>query len=305
MVYDLIIIGADSAGLMAGIYAGRKKLNTLILTKKVGGQSVLTNAIENLPGFETISGADFILKMRKQAEKYGVKIEERLEVAEIKKEGEVFAINVHGSNGSYKARAVIVATGRNPRALKIPGEKEFIGKGVSFCTICDAPFFEGKNVAVIGGANSALNAAIDLAKYANKIYVLARGSKIKGDELLQEKAKQSGKVEFLVNAELKEIEGGAFVEKIIYKDKEAGEEKELEVAGVFINIGWIAATEFLAGLVELNEFGEIIVDCRTMKTSMDGIFAAGDVTDGIYKQNVMAVADGAKAALSAYNYLSR
>lgn len=303
MLYDLIIIGADSAGLMAGIYAARKKLNTLILTKKVGGQSVLTNAIENLPGFETISGIDFISKMRKQTEKYGVKIEERVEVKEIKKEDKEFVISTESANMIYRARAVIIATGRKPRALKIPGEKEFIGKGVSFCTICDAPFFSGKDVAVIGSGNSGLESALDLLKYANKIYILESANRIRRDEYLCGKLKESGKAQFIVNARAKEIKGEKFVERLIYQDINDGKEKELDVQGIFINIGWLAATDFLTGFVELNEFGEIIVDCKTMKTSVEGIFAAGDVTDGIYKQSVMAAADGAKAALSAYNYL--
>lgn len=303
MVYDLIIIGADSAGLMAGVYAGRKKLNTLILTKKVGGQSVLTNAIENLPGFEIISGADFILRLRKQAEKYGVKIEEGLEVAEIKKEGNEFAVSINKSGEIYRARAVIIATGRKSRALNIPGEKEFTGKGVSFCTICDAPFFSGKDVAIIGSGNSGLESAADLLKYANKIYILESTDRIRGDEYLCGKLEESGKTRFITNARAKEIKGEKFVEKLIYQDIKNGKKEELDVQGIFINIGWIAATDFLVGFAELNEFGEIIADCKTMETSVKGVFAAGDVADGIYKQNVLAAADGAKATLSAYNYL--
>lgn len=303
MVYDLIIIGADSAGLMAGVYAGRKKLNTLILTKKVGGQSVLTNAIENLPGFEIISGADFILRLRKQAEKYGVKIEEGLEVMGIKKEGDEFVININKSSEIYKARAVIIATGRKSRALNIPGEKELTGKGVSFCTICDAPFFSGKDVAIIGSGNSGLESAVDLLKYANKIYILEAAGRIKGDEYLCGKLEESGKVRFITNVCAKEIKGEKFVEKLIYQDIKNGKKEKVDVQGIFINIGWIAATDFLAGFAELNKFGEIIVDCRTMETSVKGVFAAGDATDGIYKQNILAAADGAKAALSVYNYL--
>ncbi len=303
MIYDVVIIGGASAGLTAGIYAARKKLNAIILTKQIGGQSLLAERIENFPGIESISGKDLIDNMRKQVEKYGVSAREDEEVESIKKKGEVFLIKLRKGK-DIEAKTIIVATGKSYRHLDIPGVKKFENKGVSFCTTCDAPFFEGKNVAVIGGGNSALNAALDLVKYANKIYVLARGPKIKGDELLQEKAKQSGKVEFLVNTELKEIGGSAFVEKIIYKDKEEEKEKELEVAGVFINIGWMPATGFLDNLVELNKEGEIIIDSKTNATSVKGIFAAGDVTDVKYKQCVIAAGEGAKAALSAANYLA-
>lgn len=308
MLYDVAIIGGASAGLTAAIYAARKKLSTVILTKQVGGQSLLTDTIENFPGFEKISGKELIDRMRAQVEKYGVEIRKEAEVEEIEKKGEEFEVRLRNLEVGLRARAIIVATGKNYRHLDISGVKEFKNKGVSFCTTCDAPFFEGKNVAVIGSGNSALNTALDLVKYANKIYVLARGPKIKGDELLRERAKQSGKVEFLVNAELKEIEGSAFVEKIIYKDKEAGKEKELKVAGVFINIGWMPATGFLSAsggkdFVNLNDVGEIIINPRTNETSVPGIFAAGDVTDVKYKQCIVAAGEGAKAALSAYNYL--
>jgi len=302
MIYDVVIIGGASAGLTAAIYAARKKLNALILARQIGGQSLLAERIDNFPGIESISGKDLIDNMRRQVEKYGVPAREDTEVESIKKKGEIFLIKLR-KRENIEAKTIIIATGKSYRNLDIPGVKEFKNKGVSFCTTCDAPFFEGKNVVVIGGGNSALNAALDLVKYANKIYVLARGPKIKGDELLQEKAKQSGKVEFLVNAELKEIEGSAFVEKIIYKDKEEGKEKELEVAGVFINIGWMPATGFLRGLLNLNDAGEIIINPRTNETSVPGIFAAGDVTDIKYKQCVIAAGEGAKAALSAANYL--
>ncbi len=304
MIYDVVIIGGASAGLTAGIYAARKKLNAIILAKQIGGQSLLAERIENFPGIESISGKELVDNMRKQVEKYGVAVKDDAEVESIEKKGEEFEVRLRDFEVGLRARAIIIATGKSYRRLDIPGVKEFENKGVSFCTTCDAPFFEGKNVAVIGGGNSAFNAALDLVKYANKIYVLARGPKIKGDELLQEKAKQSGKVEFLVNAELKEIKGSAFVEKIIYKDKETGKEKELEVAGVFINIGWMPATNFLEGFINLNNAGEIIIDSKTNETSVPGIFAAGDATDVKYKQCVIAAGEGAKAALSAADYLA-
>jgi thioredoxin-disulfide reductase len=298
MIYDLVIIGGASAGLTAGIYAARKKLNAIILTKQVGGQSLLTNTIENFPGFEMISGRELIEKMRLQVENYGVPIKEGIEVKFVKKEKELFLIE------SIKAKSVIIATGRKVQCLNIPGEKEFKNKGVSSCSTCDAPLFAGKKVAVIGGGNSGLETAADISKYASKIYVLGSNSKIIGDELLREKLKQTEKVEFITSAAVQEIKGKKFVEKIIYKNLESNQIKEIAVDGVFINIGWIPASDFLSeDFVETNERGEIIINPATNETSTPGVFAAGDVTNNKYKQCIIAAADGAKAALSAYNYL--
>ncbi len=305
MTYDMIIIGGASAGLTAGIYAGRKKLKTVILAKQVGGQSLLTDTIENFPGFDQISGKELISKMRAQAEKYDVEINEGVEVESVEKQAagdERFSVKIKNGE-TIEAKSIILATGKNPRRLGIPGEKEFENKGVSFCSICDAPLYGGKDVVIVGGGNSGLEAATDLVKYANKVYVLEYNSKIRGDELTQEKLKQTGKVEFITEAQVMEIGGGSFVEKISYKDLKTGEKKELSVGGVFVNIGWIAATGFVKDFVDLNEQGEIIVEHKTMATSKDGVFAAGDATDTKFKQCVIAAGEGAKAALSAYEYL--
>ncbi len=297
MIYDLVIIGGASAGLTAGIYAARKKLNAIILTKQIGGQLLLTDIIENFPGFETISGKELIEKMHSQIEKYKMPIKEGVEIKSVKKEKELFLIE------SIKAKSVIIATGKKVKCLNIPGEKEFKNKGVSFCSTCDATLFSGKNVAIIGGGNSGLEAAADLAKYASRIYILGLNSKIIGDKLLQEKLEQTGKVEFITSAAVQEIKGGKFVEKIIYKNLESNLIKEIAVNGVFVNIGWVPASDFLKDFVKMNKKGEVIINPATNETSMPGVFAAGDVTNNRYKQSVIAAADGAKAALSAYNYL--
>ena len=297
MFFDLVIIGGGPAALTAGIYAARKKIKAIILAKQVGGQTLLAENIENYPGIEKISGRELIEKMRMQNEKYGVEIKEGEKIELIKKQGENFLVN------SIETKSIIIATGRNPRRLNVPGEKEFEGRGVSFCSTCDAPLFDKKEVAVIGGGNSGLTAALDLVKYANKVYVLEFMPKITGDELLIEKLKQEGKVEFITDVEIKEIKGGKFVESVVYSAK--GGNKELLVGGIFISIGWIPATEFLKGFVNLNEEGEIIVDSKTNETSVKGVFGAGDVTDVKYKQCVIAAAEGAKAALSVYNYLAK
>ncbi|MBU3925667.1 FAD-dependent oxidoreductase, partial [Patescibacteria group bacterium] len=225
-----------------------------------------------------------------------------VEVESIKKAGQNFLIKTKEGE-SFETKTIIIATGKILRQLNVPGEKEFKNKGITYCSICDAPLFSGKDVAVVGGGNSGMESAMDLIKYANKVYLMSRGEKIKGDEFLQDKLKKTGKVEFITNVEIKEIKGNKFVEKIIYKDKKSGEEKELPVGGIFVNIGWVPATNFLEELIETNNHGEIITDSKTQQTSLAGIFAAGDVTDSLYKQIVIAVGDGAKATLSAYNYL--
>ncbi|MFH0803634.1 MAG: FAD-dependent oxidoreductase [Candidatus Tagabacteria bacterium] len=301
MIYDLIIIGAGPAGLTAGIYAGRKKLKTAILTKQIGGQS-LSYTIENYPGLMEISGLELVEKTKKQVEKYDMEIKESAEISAIDKKNGNFSVKTERGD-SFEAKAIIIASGKMPKKIKVPGAREFEGKGVSFCTICDAPLFAGKSVAVIGGGNAALMAAMDLIPYAEKIYVLQHRERFIGDEILQEKLKNSGKVEFITDAETREIKGKNFVDKIIYEDLKTGEKKELAVGGVFVNIGYIPNTSFVKNFLKLNEKEEIIIDPWTGETSIKGIFAAGDATNIPYKQYVVAAAEGAKAALSAYYYI--
>lgn len=304
MIYDIVIIGGSSAGLMSAIYAARKKMNTLLLARQIGGQCLLANTIENFPGFDSISGKELISKMMDQLHKYDLEIKEGIEAESIEKQGENFLIKTkNGEN--FETKTIIIATGKSLRGLNVPGEKEFKNKGVTYCSICDAPLFSGKDVAVIGSGNSALESAMDLTKYANKIYVLSHREKMKGDEFLQEKLKNTGKVEFITNVEVKEIKGNKFVEKLVYEDTKTKKLKEISIGGVFINIGWMPATSFLKNFAEMNDKNEIIVDHKTQKTSVPGVFAAGDVTDGLYKQIIIAAGDGAKAALSAYKYLMK
>lgn len=302
MVYDLVIIGGATSGLTAGIYAARKKLNAIILTKEIGGQTLQTENIENFPGFENISGPDLIDKMKKQIQKYELPLMSGVEVKSISKTNDIFEIAANITD-EIKTKSVIIATGKNPRRLNIPGEKEFENRGVVYCSTCDAPLFGGKTVVVAGGGNSGLNSAFDLLKYAVQIYVIESAVVIKGDEFLQEKLKASGKVIFMANCDIKEIAGTAFVEKVVYLDKNSGQNKEIAAQGVFVNVGWAPATGFLKDFVKLNDYGEIIIDPKTNQTSTSGVFAAGDATDVKYKQCVIAAGEGAKAALSAYEYL--
>lgn len=301
-IYDLIIIGGGPAGITAGIYGARKALKTLLITKDFVGQIGRTDSIENYPGFLEIGGIDLSKKFREHLEKFSVEIKEGSEVKSLSKSGSVFKIET--TKGEvFETKTVVIASGRNPRPLKIPGEQKFEGKGVSFCGTCDAPFFKDKVVAVIGGGNAALETVLDLLPFAAKIYVLEISPRLAADEINQQRAKKSGKAEIILRAQILEIKGENTVEKLVYRDLTDNQDKELTVQGVFIEIGSLPATGFLKDLVDFNDRGEIVVNPRTCETKTPGLYAAGDVTDVKYKQIVVAAGEGTKAALSAYNYL--
>jgi len=300
--YELIIIGGGPAGISAGIYAARKNINTLLITKNFGGQITKKAVmIENYLGFESISGLDLIQKFENHLRKQKITIESD-EVIRLKKSGEKFLISTKNKN-QLEAKAVIVASGADPRPLEVPGEKEFIGKGVSYCSTCDGPFFSDKTVAVIGGGNAAFEVALSLSEITKKIYILEYSSSIVADETNQDKIKKTGKVEVITNAIVKRIKGKKFVESIVYEDRETKKEEELALEGIFIEIGSQPATSFLKDLVDFNERDEIVVDLETCQTKTPGLFAAGDVNIGRIKQIVTAAGEGATAALSAYQYI--
>lgn len=302
MVYEVIIIGGGPAGIAAGIYTSRQKLNSLLITKDFGGQLARkTVAIENYPGFKRISGLELIQKFQDHLENKDIEIEKN-EVSKVEKTGDNFIILTEDKK-RFESKAVILASGADPRPLKVPGEKELIGKGVSYCALCDGPLFSDKTVAVIGGGNSGFETAIFLNKIAKKIYILEYGSEVKADQANQQIVEKTEKAKIITNALLKEIQGDKFVKAIIYQDRETKEEKELAVEGVFVEIGLQPATSFIKDLVEFNERDEIIVDFETCKTKTPGLFAAGDVNVGRYKQIVTACGEGAKAALAAFEYL--
>lgn len=303
-IYDLIIVGGGPAGMTAGIYALRLGLKTLLITKEFGGQMAKkVVAIENYPGFLAISGLELIERMKEQLFKKGTDVK-LAEVVGVEKEGEIFSV-LTKNNETFKAKTLIVATGANPRSLSVPGEKEFLGRGVSYCAICDAPLFKDKVVAVIGGGNSGFESAIYLAKFANEIYILEYGEEVKADKENQKKAKETGKVKVITRAAVKEIKGGKFVEGLVYQDRKSGKEIELPVSGIFIEIGLAPATSFIKNLVDFNQKGEILVEPETYQTKTPGLFAAGDCNEGKYKQIVVACGEGAKAALAAYDYLQK
>jgi len=290
--------------LSAGVYAARQKLETLLITKSFGGQIARKAVgIENYLGFKKISGSELIQKFEKHLKKHPVKVEMDT-VRKIKKEGKAFSVST-ASKKRFQAKTVIIASGADPRPLEVPGEKEFIGKGVSYCVACDAPIFAGKEVAVIGGGNAGFEAAIALVGFAKKIYVLEHGSKVRADKDNQERAKKTGKIEVITSVNLKKIEGGQFVENLVWQEGRGRERKKLKVQGVFVEIGSQPATSFVKGLVGFNKKDEIVVDHHSGATKTPGLFAAGDVIDCSYKQIVIAAGSGAKAAMAVSNYLQK
>ncbi len=301
-IFDLIIIGGGPAGISAGIYSARQKMNTLLITKSFGGQIARKAVgIENYLGFEKISGLDLINKFEKHLRKYDIPVEKD-GVRKIEKTGQNFSVHTT-SKKTFVARSIIVASGADPRPLEIQGEKEFIGRGVSYCVTCDAPLFANKKVAVIGGGNSGFEAALFLSKWAEKIYIFEHGHKVKADENIQEKAGKTGKIEIIVSASLKKIKGKRFVESIIYQIGKANKANSLAIDGIFVEIGSQPANSFLGKLVSFNQKDEIMFNPRTMQTKTAGLFVAGDVSEVIFKQIVIAAGEGAKAALSVSNYL--
>ena len=301
-MYDIVIIGGGPAGISAGIYAARKKLNTLLATKEFGGQMNKAHKVENYPGITSATGADLAKKFVEHLKKFEIEIREGKNVREIKKANVGFEVVLEDGE-KFETKTIIIASGKNPRPLKVHGEDKFLGKGVTYCSVCDAPLFKNKDVVVIGGGNAGLDAALDLTKYANKIYVLEFGEKFMGDESTQEKLKASKKVEMITNAATKEIKGDRFVESLVYEDKKSSKAIELKIQGVFVEIGYVPSSGFIKNLVEFNEKGEIVVNPKDNSTKTSGVFAAGDVTDVTYKQIIIAAGEGAKVALSAYNFL--
>ncbi len=317
MLYDLIIIGAGPAGAAAAVYAARKRLRTLLLAESFGGQSIVSNDIQNWIGEEHISGFDLAQKFEKHVRSFPdvveIKNEKVTEIKSIKcsvpdpptsRTSRICDFDVATDQGNkYEAKALILASGARRKRLDISGEDKFDGKGVAFCSTCDAPLFGGKRVAVVGGGNAGLEAVVDLFPYAEKIYLLVRGEALKGDQVTQEEVKKNPKLEIIYNAVPKEILGENFVNSIKYTDSKTGEEKILEVEGVFVEIGSKPNSEIVKDLVELDQYGQIKIDSKHATTSHPGIFAAGDITDDPYKQNNISAGDGVKAALAAYNYL--
>jgi len=297
-IYDLIIIGAGPAGITAAVYAARKKIDTLVVTKDIGGQAALSGDIQNYTGYQFISGPELAEKFEEHMRKFNFDIRENEEVTKLDAKQNNFLIKT--DKNSYRAKAVIVASGKKSRELGVSGEKKFKNKGLVYCATCDAPLFSGDDVAVIGGGNSSLDATLQLMKIANHVYVINITNHLTGDEIMQEKIKKSKKVSILNNSQVIEILGDDFVNAIkIEKDKK---EETLAVQGIFVEIGLIPNSNFAVDLNKTKS-GEIKVNNKNI-TNIPGIFAAGDVTDVFEKQIIIAAGEGAKAALSVFHYLS-
>ena len=302
-MYDLVIIGDGPAGISAGIYAVRYGLDTLILEKDViSGQIALTDIVENYPGFSSITGMELMDKFKEHAEDAGVTTEDG-EVLSIKSDGDKKIIST--DEGEIEAKAVIIATGANPRHLGVPGEEEFAGRGVSYCATCDGPFFRGKNVAVIGGGDTAITDALILSNIASKVYVVHRRDELRATKVLKDRAFSKNNIEFICDTVLEEIVGSddvnGSVEKVILKNVNSGAINEMAMDGVFIYVGIVPNTDFID--VDKNKAGFIITNDR-METSVDGIYAAGDCRVTPLRQVVTAVSDGAIAAASAHEFVS-
>ncbi len=304
-MYELIIIGGGPAGIAAGIYAARKKIKTLIITESFGGQSLVSAGVENWIGIKLVSGFD----LAKMLEEH-LRAQEEIEIADgdiavsVEKTREGFLITTREGK-KFETKYIMMATGSQRKKLNVPGEKEFEGKGVVYCSICDAPVFKGKDVAVVGGGNAGLEAVIDLFPYAEKIYLFVRSDKLKGDQVTQDKILSNPKVKLIIMAQIEAVEGSGFVTGIRYKDSKTGETKTIPVGGVFVEIGAIPSSDLVKNLVQLDSFGNIIVDHKTQQTSNPGIWAAGDVTDVLYKQNNISAGDAIKAVLNIDDHLHK
>jgi alkyl hydroperoxide reductase subunit F len=303
-MYDLIIIGGGPGGVAAGVYGARKKMKTLLVTEDFGGQSLVSSDIQNWIGTKSVSGFEFgkMLEEHLRAQGEDIEILEGDIVSAVSKRDGGFNVATKGGK-ALQTKYILVTSGSRRRKLGVPGEKELDGRGVAYCSTCDAPLFKGKDVAVVGGGNAGLEAVVDLLPYASKIYLLERGDALRGDAVTQEKIKADPKVQIMTNVETQEIAGEKFVAGLKYKDLKTGEVKELPLGGVFIEIGSVPNTEFLGELVEKNKFGEIVVDHKTQATSCPGIWAVGDVSDVLYKQNNISAGDAVKAILNIYEKL--
>ena len=306
-VYDVIIIGGGPAGLTAGLYSARAKKSTLILEKeKTGGQITSTSEIANYPGSkENVSGTNLTDRMAEQAKEFG---------AEIKIDGVVSVDfsdkikTVKCENEEYKTRAVIIASGATPRKLGVPGEEEFTGRGVAYCATCDADFFNGLEIFVIGGGDSAVEEGIYLTKFGRKVTIVHRREELKAAKSIQEKAFNNPKIEFMWNTEVAEIKGEGVVNSIVFKNRETGELTEYKASeedmtfGIFPYVGYLPLSEIYKGKVDMDDVGYIIAD-ENMKTNVEGVFVAGDIRQKSLRQVVTATADGAIAAVQAEKYI--
>ena len=301
-LYDVIVVGGGPAGMNAALYAARKGLSTGIVTFDFGGQTLETSTIENYIGFKEILGSELAEKWKEHMLEYGVETHEFVHVNKIEKKDNIFEIFTD-DNSIFKGKTVIVATGKRSRPMGVPGEKELTGKGVAYCATCDAPLYAGKTVGVVGGGNSAIEAIVDLGKIAKKVYVFQNLSDYTADKIVVEKLNEyKDKIETYFDTLVTEVKGDTRLEKAVIKNVKTNETKEIELDGLFVEIGLIPNSDFVKDFVKLNKYNEIEINDRC-ETSVPGVFAAGDVTTVPFKQVVISAGEGAKAALAANDYL--
>jgi alkyl hydroperoxide reductase subunit F len=301
--FDVLVVGGGPAGAAAAVYAARKGIRTGVASERFGGQVLDTLGIENFVSVKETEGPKFALALEEHVRQYDVDIMNLQRAKALRRGTDLIEIELE-NGASLKARSVVVTTGARWRNINVPGEKEFRNKGVAYCPHCDGPLFKGKRVAVIGGGNSGVEAAIDLAGIVSHVTLVEYDTKLRADEVLQRKLRSLANVTVLTNAQTTQITGDEKVNGLVYKDRTSGEEHRVPLEGVFVQIGLVPNTEWLKGAVELSRHGEIVVDAKG-QTSIPGVFAAGDATTVPYKQIIIAAGDGAKAALGAFEHLMR
>jgi alkyl hydroperoxide reductase subunit F len=302
--YDVLIVGGGPAGAAAAVYAARKGIRTGIASERFGGQVLDTMGIENFVSVKETEGPKFAMALEEHVRHYDVEITNLQRAKALRQANGLIEVDLE-SGATLRGKTVILSTGARWRALGVPGEQEYRNKGVTFCPHCDGPLFKGKPVAVIGGGNSGVEAAIDLAGIVRHVTLVEFGTELRADAVLQKKLRSLPNVDVILNAQTTEVAGdGQKVNALVYQDRASGEEKRVPIEGVFVQIGLVPNTEWLKGTLELSRHGEIIVDARGA-TSLPGVFAAGDCTTVPFKQIIIAAGDGAKAALGAFDHLIR
>ncbi|MDQ5957902.1 MAG: NADH-dependent peroxiredoxin subunit [Patescibacteria group bacterium] len=307
MTYDLIIIGGGPAGVSAGVYSARKKLKTLILTSDFGGQSSISPDIHNWIGTKSISGRDLAKSLEDHIRAYEsadcvIKTGQAGRVANLSQTGDIFSVETEDGSKA-EGKAVVITAGSIRRKLEVPGANEYDQKGLTYCASCDGPMFADQDVVVIGGGNAGFESAAQLLAYCKSVTLLHKNNEFKADKITVDKVLSHPKMTAILNAEIVEVKGAKFVTSLVYKDKISGETKELPVTGIFVEIGFMPNTAFAKSILETNDFGAIKIDPQTQRTSLDGVWAAGDCTDALYHQNNIAAGDAVKAVEDVYRWL--
>lgn len=301
-IFDVMILGAGAAGLSAGIYSSRGKLDTLILSEGVtGGQMVLTNEIANYPGVDTVKGYELAEIMKRQAKSFGSTLKANVKIKEYRLDDKIKEVELNDGR-VFRAKAAILAPGGKPRSLNILGEKEYEGRGISYCATCDADFFKDKRLVVVGGGNSALEEAVTLTNFASHVTIVHQFDHFQAFAHAVDEAERNPKISFIMQSELREYIGDETLKKVKIENLSTGEISELDTDGVFVFIGYVPNTEVFRGLVDTNQNGEFVVD-SSMKTNLPGVYAAGDCVAKRYRQVTTSVSDGTIAALSATEYI--